>query len=73
MAAKDPSTGALMAFGSALAAVTALLVGVLAQPASASNCALDVYTHNGSRMAVTMCDSGIRPAPDRTAPPIASG
>ncbi|MEM8878083.1 MAG: hypothetical protein AAGD23_09460 [Pseudomonadota bacterium] len=59
MAARDPSMGALMAFGSALAAATALLVGVLAQPASASNCALDFYNHNGSRMEVTMCDNGV--------------
>jgi hypothetical protein len=51
--------GALMAFGSAMAAAVALMVSVLAQPASASNCALDFYNHNGSRMEVTMCDNGI--------------
>jgi hypothetical protein len=50
METKEPSMGALMAFGTGLA----MAVAMLGEPSGAAggglHCAIDFYDHNGSRM-----------------------
>jgi hypothetical protein len=65
METREPSMGALMAFGTGLAMAMALVVSLFAQPAAASHGATDLYDHNGSRMEIIMCDEGISISYDR--------
>lgn len=46
-------------------ALSALVVTASSNNANASNCATDIYGHNGSQMEVIWCDEGVNIAYDR--------